>query len=657
MVGSVIPALLVASALAAGSGSGLVRRDHIVAGEPGIRLSVREIEPRSAGRRPALLLVHGARVPGIASFDLDAPGGSLAADLARRGLSVYVLDVRGYGGSTRPPAMSEPPERHTPLVRAPEAARDIGAVVDWIRRRRGVPRVALLGWATGGMWAGFFASQRPGEIGALILLNSLYGGSPTHPSLGPGSDLADPGQPGRFNDAACGAWRLTDGSSLLRAWDRGIPGPDKERWRDPAVARAFTEAALASDPTSATRTPASFRSPCGAFEDSFIVASGRQLWDASLVTAPTLVLASEHDFWSRPADRDLLAAHLTRAARVRVVVLPEATHFVHLERPEVGRALLVEEVMRLVSPRAERARPLAEVLSESRRLTLAGEWDEALRRLAEEASTRGSEARKRERLALQVERARVLADRSFFHRKDPTTARRALEGVLPQARSLGLEDLAGEAVQLLGQLDYGEAFETGDWETPRTAFLEAARVSERSGDLAGQARSTFYVGLTYEQAGQPEPAMQRYVASLALAERAGDAVQQSYAHRHIGGLHEEKGELDAAERHIARSLALRREARFRVGVPFALLQLADFRASHRGDDAGAERLREEAAREASASGSTQALSTAHRALAITALAAGRAADALAHAEKARAAAEAYGDPSGMKAVRELLGKL
>jgi pimeloyl-ACP methyl ester carboxylesterase len=80
-------------------------------------------------------------------------------------------------------------------------------------------------------------------------------------------------------------------------------------------------------------------------EDSYYLASGRQLWDASLVRAPTLILSSERDFWARPEDRASLAAHLVGAPRVRVVVLPDATHFVHLDRPERGRERFLREVL------------------------------------------------------------------------------------------------------------------------------------------------------------------------------------------------------------------------------------------------------------------------------------------------------------------------
>jgi pimeloyl-ACP methyl ester carboxylesterase len=347
-------ALLGVSA-AADSGGPITRRDFYVSGDPGIQLFVREITSKSLKEGSAVkpvLLIHGARVPGLASFDLDVPGGSLAGDLALRGFTVYVMDVRGYGASTRPVEMDQPPDAHTPLVRSDQAARDIGAVVNWIRIERHAAAVALFGWATGGQWAGYYASMYPEKVSALILLNSLYGANAPHPMLGHGSDMEDPAHPGQFNPASCGAYRFNSAASLLGGWDRSIPEQDKSTWRDPAVAKAYVDAALASDPTSISRTPPSFRSPCGALEDSFYLAIGRRIWDASLITAPTLILASERDFWSRPEDRQALLKDLTHAARVKVVVIPGATHFVHLDRPERGRKLLLDTVVAFLSAAA-----------------------------------------------------------------------------------------------------------------------------------------------------------------------------------------------------------------------------------------------------------------------------------------------------------------
>jgi alpha-beta hydrolase superfamily lysophospholipase len=79
------------------------RQDLFANSDPGIRIHVREIRAAKGQTCDPILLVHGARAPGVASFDLPVPGGSLATDLADRGFFVYVMDVRGYGQSTRPP--------------------------------------------------------------------------------------------------------------------------------------------------------------------------------------------------------------------------------------------------------------------------------------------------------------------------------------------------------------------------------------------------------------------------------------------------------------------------------------------------------------------------------------------------------------------------
>jgi pimeloyl-ACP methyl ester carboxylesterase len=337
-------AILLAAFARAAAAQDVERRDFFVQSDPGVQIFVREVSTARSRSGPAILLIHGARVPGIASFDLPVPEGSLAADLATRGFDVYLLDIRGYGRSTRPPEMSEPPNAHPPLVRSNEAARDISAVVDAIHHRPPQARVALFGWATGGQWAGYYASVNPGRIAALVLLNTLYRGNSRHDLIGHGSDLDDPAHPGRYNSSACGAYRFNDANSVLRPWDHSIPVDDKSAWRDPAVAQAYVAEALASDPTSNSRQPPSFRSPCGALEDSFYLATGRQLWDASLITVPTLILVSERDFWSRPEDRQNFAADLVYSPAVKVVIIPGATHFVHLDREEHGRKMLLDEL-------------------------------------------------------------------------------------------------------------------------------------------------------------------------------------------------------------------------------------------------------------------------------------------------------------------------
>src|SRR5207247_4126228 len=86
----------------------------VPAREPGIRLYVRNKHAQGAKNFPGekiLLFVHGATYPAETSFDLRLNGQSWMDYIARRGYDVYLVDVRGYGKSTRPRKWSSPPSR------------------------------------------------------------------------------------------------------------------------------------------------------------------------------------------------------------------------------------------------------------------------------------------------------------------------------------------------------------------------------------------------------------------------------------------------------------------------------------------------------------------------------------------------------------------
>src|SRR5262249_29848154 len=97
------------------------------------------------------------------------------------------------------------------------------------------------------------------------------------------------------------------------ALGRRDPRGGQDQYREPEGVDAFSRAALATDPTSATRNPPSLRAPNGVLEDSFYQATGRPLWNAANIGVPTLVIAGEDDTWSFPQDREGLMRDLTNA--------------------------------------------------------------------------------------------------------------------------------------------------------------------------------------------------------------------------------------------------------------------------------------------------------------------------------------------------------
>jgi pimeloyl-ACP methyl ester carboxylesterase len=325
---------------------GLERNDFRIESERGIEVFVRWVRDESrADHRVPVLLLHGARAPSIPSFDLPVPGGSLASDLARAGHDVFLLDARGYGGSTRPPEMSVDPRQSPPLVRTAQVVRDIAATVDVARSRANADRVALLGWATGSQWLAHYAATHPYRVSHLALYNAL------HPVAGPwplGDGMEDPERPGELRPGTLGGYAYATGDALLARWDQSIPIEDKDAWRDPAVADAYIESALASDPTSFERAPPSFRVPLGALADSFYLTRGHRLWDSTRVTARVLILTAERDFWSRSVDRKAMTRDLRGAANIERVLIPDATHYVHLDRPDRGRDNFLESVLRFL---------------------------------------------------------------------------------------------------------------------------------------------------------------------------------------------------------------------------------------------------------------------------------------------------------------------
>ena len=140
--------------------------------DPGIQLHVRNKRPEGMTQFSAektLLYVHGTTQAASSTFDLPLDGLSWMDYIAQHGYDVYLVDLRGYGGSTRPPEMEKPAAENPPIVRTDVAVKDVAATVDHILARRGVTKLNLMGWSWGTAIMGRYATQNSDKVNRLVL--------------------------------------------------------------------------------------------------------------------------------------------------------------------------------------------------------------------------------------------------------------------------------------------------------------------------------------------------------------------------------------------------------------------------------------------------------------------------------------------------------
>ncbi|MBI5719589.1 MAG: alpha/beta fold hydrolase [Burkholderiales bacterium] len=295
--------------------------------DPGARMHVRTRGP--SGGTP-LVLVHGFFQP--ASAILDVPGWSLQQALAGLGRRVVLFDLRGYGQSTRPAFMDQPPEASRPaLGRLADAVADIGDVVEHVCRVEGCPQVDLLGYSWGTARSCAYALRSPQRVRRLVLYAPVW-----RPVSGAAAEAAEPGHPALLN-RALGGYRAFGAGDLERQWDGEIGAQDTRAFRDARALQAAEQALLASDAALRGR---GYRSPLGPMQDALAVAQGRPLFDATGLRGEVLLIRGDHDRLSSAADADGLMAALGTDRR-RLVTVGQGTHLLHLEH---ARTTLIDEI-------------------------------------------------------------------------------------------------------------------------------------------------------------------------------------------------------------------------------------------------------------------------------------------------------------------------
>ena len=307
----------------------LVMEEFMIQGaDPGVQLYVRNKRPRSLSTfKPdnIVLFVHGATYPAETAFDLQLEGMSWMDFIAARGYDVYLVDVRGYGKSSRPPEMDQPANANKPIVNTDTAARDYGAAVDYIRARRGVDKINVLGWSWGTAITALYTSRNNGKVNRLVLYAPVW--------LRQSASLTDSG-------GALGAYRTVTIDAARKRAQTGLkPGmnPMPDAWFE-----AWAKETFVSDPVGARAAPQYVRAPNGVVQD------GRDYWSAGKplfapadIRVPTMLILAEWDADTPLYMAQTLFPQLVNAAPKRLVVIGEGTHSIIMEK---NRMQLFREV-------------------------------------------------------------------------------------------------------------------------------------------------------------------------------------------------------------------------------------------------------------------------------------------------------------------------
>jgi pimeloyl-ACP methyl ester carboxylesterase len=330
LLAAALLALCTASASAADAprAAGLATSEAMIPSDTaGISLYVRNKRPACAATQPkrVLLYVHGATYPSETAFDLPLGGQSWMEYIASHGWDVWLVDLRGYGRSTRPPEMDRPATENGPIVTTDVAIRDVSTAVEHVRRVTGVERVSLLGWSWGTTIMGGYAAANNDRVERLVLFAPVWLRTTPSPPTGSGP---------------LPAYRTVTKDAARARWLAGVPEDRKAGLIPEGWFEQWAEATWATDPQSAAS--GLLRAPNGVIRDlrEFWLADN-PTYDPSRITAPTLIAVAEWDQDTPPYMAQAVFSKLTGAPWRRLVTIGEGTHTVVMER---NRRQLFREV-------------------------------------------------------------------------------------------------------------------------------------------------------------------------------------------------------------------------------------------------------------------------------------------------------------------------
>ena len=302
--------------------SALTMEEFRVASDPGIQIYVRNKYPtgmKQFSPEKTVVFVHGATYPAETAFDLPLDGMSWMDYIAQQGYDVYLLDVRGYGQSTRPAQMDRPAAENPPFAGTEEAMRDVDAVVEFVKKRRNIAKTNLLAWSWGTAIMQWYTSLNSHKVEKLALYAPVW--------IRQTASLVQTG-PGPIP-----AYRSVNMAQAKARWLTGVPEAKKADLIPAGWFEAWASATIASDPVGAQQNPSVLRAPNGVVADGLKYwGNGVIPWKAEDIKVPVLLIKAEWDQDTPAYMAQNLLPKLTGAPYKRYVELGEGTHTIVMEK-------------------------------------------------------------------------------------------------------------------------------------------------------------------------------------------------------------------------------------------------------------------------------------------------------------------------------------
>ena len=302
-----------------GAGQPLTEEFRIPTSDPGVTLYLRNKRSGNDLPRPdrTILFVHGLTYAASAVFDLQLQGSSWMDFIATRGFDVWSVDIRGFGRSSRPREFLLPAALNPPYLDATTATSDLATASAFIRERRGLPRLTILAWSWGTALAARHASESPDLVERMVLYAPVW--------LWQGPDPSPSAPPG--------AYRAVTQKAARDGWLSAAPEAMRDTLLPAGWFDAWAASVWATDPEGARMEPPVVRVPNGPLvEVTDNWRSGRSFFDPAGILAPTQLVVAEWDRTTPAGQALALFPLLTRSKGKRLVVLPEGTHSIFLER-------------------------------------------------------------------------------------------------------------------------------------------------------------------------------------------------------------------------------------------------------------------------------------------------------------------------------------